>query len=572
MLTNKKYFRNNLSGRIILVLLIGLIFFPLLPIVSRAIILCNVSPGSTVSQSLSLVQTVNGCIKAPLQLIATIFLMCIGSSHTYLWLIMAISFTELVISTMQANIHCFCGRQPGIYLYLVASHLPFFIHAIIFRAITAAVLFIYLDKLAFISFFLIWLSNIIIGYFTLQHYQIPKKLAKSISKLKQLSTKESESISYKTRVQSIGDIPVWLNSFLSIFVPTCYLSDLEPRIKETLTDEQTQELFQHQKRFQQKVLKHQIKTSTTILIISLGIVFYLVNFTRFSYKSNILNNYDFNILCCVIFILGIFSYLFIFGIDIFKSLRLKPTQNQNEEKNIKLDRSVKEFESQDSGIDMPDGVDCAVKIPYLSTTPSNCKLLLFSLVLTLLVISPVIIGLTYYTSLPPPTSVLLVVGKENNTWASKATLLNNPNQFSKLNIERSNLVLPLNLKMDRGSPGNGLTTATSNRICDENTVNVDALLRCRPKHIAVPSQVLVVDTDTEKCSKILDDVEALPNSKIECLPYSGIILLESGKRSSSKILQRNTNKLKMLPILSVFHNESVKFREMLTRKVTIKLP
>ena len=215
---------------------------------------------------------------------------------------------------------------------------------------------------------------------------------------------------------------------------------------------------------------------------------------------------------------------------------------------MELDRSVKEFESQDSGIDMPDGVDRAVKIPRLSTTPSNYKLLLFSLILTLLVISPVIIGITYHSTQPPTTSVLLVVGKENNTWASKATLLNNPNQFSELNIERSN------------------------RICDKDTVNVDALLRCRPKHIAVPSQVLLVDTDTEKCSQILDDVEALPNSKIECLPYCGIILLESGKRSSSKMLQRNTNKLKMLPILSVFHNDSVKFREMLTRKITIKLP
>ena len=100
------------------------------------------------------------------------------------------------------------------YLNLVAGHFPFFFHAICFRVITFAFLFIYLGTKAFIPIFLIWLSNICIGYATVTKYKIPPKVLRSLKRIQLLSIKRSDMSELNGIVimkKSNESIPVWLN-------------------------------------------------------------------------------------------------------------------------------------------------------------------------------------------------------------------------------------------------------------------------------------------------------------------------------------------------------------------------
>ena len=98
---------------------------------------------------------------------------------------------------------------------------------------------------------------------------------------------------------------------------------------------------------------------------------------------------------------------------------------------------------------------------------------------------------------------------------AKAILINAPYPSSKANIEGKI------------------------QTCDKNTVNVKMLLRCRARHLNVTNQVLLVDLTAELCVEYLDNVVDM-----ERLPYTGIILLESCWRCSSKLLNKNTKDLK----------------------------
>merc|ERR1719369_1505994 len=218
---------------------------------------------------------------------------------------------------------------------LVGGHFPFFFHAVCFRVITFSFLCIYLDVKAIIPLFLVWMCNIIIGYATVGKHKIPKKIRPKLKRMQSAARQKANlpKITNKTELKKTNEnTPVWLNSFLSIFVPSCFVHTADPAMfSDTtgMTEDQKEdheklkkEFFAYEKSFQRLVIKYQVQTSTTILMVFLGVVFYLVNFTEFKYNNNIFNNTEFNILCCVILALGIISYLFLLGVDVFDLLHL----------------------------------------------------------------------------------------------------------------------------------------------------------------------------------------------------------------------------------------------------------
>jgi hypothetical protein len=58
----------------------------------------------------------------------------------------------------------------------------------------------------------------------------------------------------------------------------------------------------------------------------------LVNYAEFKYNNNSFSNLEFNILCSMILGLGVISYLFVFGIDIYEVLHLKNKPAEGGEK------------------------------------------------------------------------------------------------------------------------------------------------------------------------------------------------------------------------------------------------
>ena len=59
---------------------------------------------------------------------------------------------------------------------------------------------------------------------------------------------------------------------------------------------------------------------TTIIIITC-----LVNFTAFKYNRNIVNNYEFNVLSCVILVQGLLNLIFLIDLNVLKRGMAKPS-------------------------------------------------------------------------------------------------------------------------------------------------------------------------------------------------------------------------------------------------------
>ena len=224
--------------------------------------------------------SITGCIEAPFQLIMTTWLIMKGildipwrstivnvSGVTDrfdnqipffsipLWTL-CFSIVDILGCAIQVNrFNVYIGQLRNFksakrYLNLVGGHFPFFFHAICFRVITFAFLCIYLDTKAIIPLFLIWMTNIIIGYATVGKHKIPKNIR---PKLKGM--------------QSLARQKAWLYSFLSIFVPSCFVHTADPALfsdTDGLTDKQKEDHEKvkrdfFEKSFQQKVIKYQVQ-------------------------------------------------------------------------------------------------------------------------------------------------------------------------------------------------------------------------------------------------------------------------------------------------------------------------
>ena len=75
-------------------------------------------------------------------------------------------------------------------------------------------------------------------------------------------------------------------------------------------------------------------TSNFIILVSVGVVCWRVNrpeSSNWNYNANIFSNIEFNILCCVLFIMGMMSMVFMKSTDVYELLRLNNHERREEE-------------------------------------------------------------------------------------------------------------------------------------------------------------------------------------------------------------------------------------------------
>ena len=155
-----------------------------------------------------------------------------------------------------------------------------------------------------------------------------KKIARPIMKMHSIKRKEADLPKVESKP---SNSPVWLNSFLSLVVPSCFMDLSDPAIINQSEDQQfKKEVFQFNRNFQQKVIGRQIVASTLVILIAVGTICYLVNnpeMTFHDYNRNIFYNNDFNIFCSVLGAMGFISLLFSRNIDVFDALGLNDSGN-----------------------------------------------------------------------------------------------------------------------------------------------------------------------------------------------------------------------------------------------------
>ena len=134
-----------------------------------------------------------------------------------------------------------------------------------------------------------------------------------------------------------NDSPIWLNSFLSIFVPSCSLDLIDPALvnfysygeiefqdkrgnpEKVNGEEVKKHVTEFNKTFQRKIIQRQLISSTVVIFVTTGVVWYLVTYNQFwGYSKNLLSNFEFNIFCAVLAIMSLFSTLFVINMDIFE--------------------------------------------------------------------------------------------------------------------------------------------------------------------------------------------------------------------------------------------------------------
>ena len=148
------------------------------------------------------------------------------------------------------------------------------------------------------------------------------------------------------KVKSKTDPPIWLNSFLSIFVPSCSVDIIDPGIINNIDNEigvKTGErektvifkgdivqvdAFAFNKKFQRKVIRRQVICSSIIILLTVGTIWSLVTLDQdWKYSDNIFKNEDFNVSCCALAAMSILSITFFRNIDIFDIFWLNTNLN-----------------------------------------------------------------------------------------------------------------------------------------------------------------------------------------------------------------------------------------------------
>ena len=149
------------------------------------------------------------------------------------------------------------------------------------------------------------------------------------------------------------DYPLWLNSFLSVCVPSCYLDIIDPkvlnhieaecliRIKEgrrktinVLGEILQDEAFEFNKRFQRKVLSLQVICSSFIILLSVATSWCLVKmdgWITWKYNTQTLFPTEaFDILTCLLSVMTSLSVIFFKNIDIFDICPLNITDRMRD--------------------------------------------------------------------------------------------------------------------------------------------------------------------------------------------------------------------------------------------------
>ena len=329
--------------------------------------------------------SISGCVEAPIQLVMTSFLVMKGilgipwwkspTSHTFqdtagnevnfysipLWTLI-FSIIDILKCTVLANIfNVYIGKISswGIfkkYVNLICGQLPFFFHAIIFRVLAYSFLVTFLNEIAVVPIFMIWISNLVIGYAVASNKQAHKDLKKiknKLTKMKSMARRDAdlpkvEKGSTKSKAMIQSSTPIWLNSFFSIMVPTCSLDLIDPDLVHRNKDnEQLQRQFcDFNKKYQKRAMTKLLISSSFIILVSVGVICAMVNFSRWRYNANIYGNLEFNILCLVLFIMGLISLVFMKSTDVYELFRLN---SGGEDGNARGDIEMTEENVEDPG-------------------------------------------------------------------------------------------------------------------------------------------------------------------------------------------------------------------------------
>ena len=304
---------------------------------------------------------ITGCIEAPIQMVTTLYLMMKdvlplpwdqgfhsstitdskGNTVNFQIPAASIFFTiiDIIKCAIMVNIfNVYIGQVDSMktfkyYANLAAGHLPFFIHSICLRLLAYSYFSIYLNEIyCWVPVFLIWLSNLIIGYLT------PKPPLQSTTKaaLQRVESIERGKTSIP-RFEKSDDAPIWLNSFLSVFIPSCPLDLIDPAMVNFYADKNVEvelksgkkrtvpgkrirdEMTKFNKGFQWKIIGRQVITSSIIMLATVATIWYKINYDEaWEYNNNILPNLHFNIFSAILAIMSISSFLFLKNLDIFE--------------------------------------------------------------------------------------------------------------------------------------------------------------------------------------------------------------------------------------------------------------
>ena len=141
------------------------------------------------------------------------------------------------------------------------------------------------------------------------------------------------------------DFPLWLNSFPSVCVPSCYLDIIDPKVLNHVEAESLfkikegrrktvnvsgeilqDEAFEFNKRFQRKVLTFQVICSSFIILLSIATSWCLhegkLITWNYNQKTLFPTEKAFNILTCLLSVMTSLSVIFFKNIDIFDICRL----------------------------------------------------------------------------------------------------------------------------------------------------------------------------------------------------------------------------------------------------------
>ena len=159
----------------------------------------------------------------------------------------------------------------------------------------------------------------------------------TMAAIKRMKSIEREKTSIPQFKKSEDTMMIWLNSFLSIFIPSCPLDLIDPAVVNFYADKQVEgelksgrmrtvrgetiqdEATKFNKIFQRKVIRRETIAASIIMLASVVTVWYLVNYNEaWEYNNNILANDHFNIFSAVLVIMIFTSFLFVKRMDIFQ--------------------------------------------------------------------------------------------------------------------------------------------------------------------------------------------------------------------------------------------------------------
>ncbi len=201
------------------------------------------------------------------------------------------------------------------YTSISCGYMPIFLHSILYRVAAYAFFGVFLFYYAFIPICFILLCNICIGYI----FYGQTALEGHVRKLHNTFVKTHQKKGLANAHQSLGNTPVWLNSFLGLFIPSCFSTGPLPEFVDSLTPNEYKKVLKQQAKHQKSVLKYQILVSTLTILATTGIICYLIIFTEFfKYTPNNLSFLNFYFYCGLLAVQSFISLLFVFEVDILR--------------------------------------------------------------------------------------------------------------------------------------------------------------------------------------------------------------------------------------------------------------